>query len=226
MLAAAGFAVMLGLGCRSARAASDPLESFNRAMFDFNNAVLDRVVDPIRNSAGTSMSPTLREATHNFYNNLIEWEFVLTNLLHGDYADSAVSLERLAVNTTMGVGGVYDPATAMGLIRHDTEYGEAICRFGVPPGNYLLLPVIGPANTTSVGVIAVVFAGGYYALSMVSTWLVVFDVVTDVALGAASLQHVADRPDAGSTDLYAIQRNEYLAYLKQGCGVGAASVAN
>lgn len=225
MIAIVGLAALL-MTSRTARAADDPLESFNRAMFAFNNALLEHVVDPIAGYTGTSVSPNLRQAGYNFYNNLSEWEFVVTNLLHGDYADSAISAKRLAINTTVGIGGIFDPATATGLVRHETEYGEAICKFGVPPGSYLVLPAIGPANTTSFGVIVVVFSAGYYALGQVATWLVVFDAVTDVAVGAASLRHVGDRPDAISTDPYVVQRSEYLDYLKRGCPVGAARISN
>jgi phospholipid-binding lipoprotein MlaA len=210
----------------AARAADDPLESFNRAMFAFNNAVLEYVVDPIAGYSQTSVSPGVRQSAYNFYNNLTEWEFVITNLLHGDYADSAVSAKRLAINSTLGIGGLYDKATDMGLVRRETEYGEAICKFGVPPGSYLVLPTIGPANTTSFGVVVVVFAAGYYALGQVATWLVVFDVVTDAAVGLASLRHVGDRPDAMNADAYVAQRSEYLDYLKRGCPVGAAHIVN
>jgi phospholipid-binding lipoprotein MlaA len=210
----------------AARAADDPLESFNRAMFAFNNAVLEYVVDPVAGYSQTSVSPELRQSAYNFYNNVTEWEFVVTNLLHGDYADSVVSAKRLAINTTLGIGGLYDKATDMGLVRRETEYGEAICKFGVPPGSYLVLPTIGPANTTSFGVIVVVFAAGYYALGQVATWLLVFDAVTDAAVGLASLRHVTDRPDAIKADAYVAQRSEYLDYLKRGCPIGAAHIAN
>jgi phospholipid-binding lipoprotein MlaA len=217
---------MLLAASGAARAADDPLESFNRAMFAFNNAVLEYVVDPIAGYSQTSVSPGVRQSAYNFYNNLTEWEFVITNLLHGDYADSAVSAKRLAINSTLGIGGLYDKATDMGLVRRETEYGEAICKFGVPPGSYLVLPTIGPANTTSFGVVVVVFAAGYYALGQVATWLVVFDVVTDAAVGLASLRHVGDRPDAMNADAYVAQRSEYLDYLKRGCPVGAAHIVN
>jgi phospholipid-binding lipoprotein MlaA len=210
----------------TAYAADDALESFNRATFAFNNAVLDYVIDPIAGFSQTSVSPRLRQAGHNFYENLSEWEFVVTNLMEGNYTDSRASAERLVINTTVGVGGLFDPATGYGLTRRETEWGEAVCSFGVPPGSYLVLPLIGPANTTSFGVIAVVFAGGYVALGQIATWLVVFDVVTDVATGAASLRHVADRTDAIQHDPYVVQRSEYLAYLEHGCPIGAAGVSS
>jgi phospholipid-binding lipoprotein MlaA len=215
-------AALLFLTAGPALAAGDPLESFNRAMFSFNNALLANVVEPIGEFARTSLSPGVRQASANFYNNMTEWEFVLTNLMQGNYTDSRVSLERLAINTTLGIGGIYDKATGMGLVRHETEYGEAVCSLGIPPGSYLILPAIGPANTTSFGAAVVVFSGGYYLLGQVATWLVVFDVVTDVAVGAASLRHVADRP-AISSDPYVVQRQEYLDYINHGCAKGPAN---
>ena len=226
MLPALALTALLALPPRTARAADDPLESFNRAMFAFNNAVLEYVVDPFTAYAQTSVSPQLRQASHNFYENPSEWEFVVTNLLQGNYADSGVSAKRLAINTTLGVGGLFDPATSMGLVRRETEFGEAVCSFGVPPGSYLVLPLVGPANTTSFGIIAVVFVGAYYVLGQVATWVVVVDVVTDVAVGAASLRHVADRPDAIHSDPYVAQRREYIEYLKHGCQIGAAGLTN
>ncbi len=225
-LATLVLAALLILPASTARAAADPLEPFNRAMFAFNNALLENVVDPIAAFGETSVSPELRQISRNFYENLSEWEFIVTNLLQGNYADSRVSVERLAVNTTVGVGGLFDPATRMGLIRRETEFGEAVCSFGVPPGPYLVLPAVGPANVTSFGVIVVVFTAGYYALGQIATWLVVFDAVTDVATGAASLRHVADRPGAISDDPYVVQRQEYLEYLERGCPKGAAGIAN
>ncbi len=225
-LAVAALVVTTLLSCGGAHSAQDPLERFNRAMFTFNNAVLDHVVDPVASFADTSVSPELRQTGRNFYNNLNEWEFIVTNLLQGNYADFRVSAERLAINTTLGVGGLFDPASRFGLTRRETEFGEAVCSFGVPPGAYLVLPLAGPANTTSFGVIAVVFVGGYVALGQIATWLVVFDAVTDVATGAASLRHVADRPDTVSRDPYVAQRSEYLAYLQHGCPIGAADITN
>jgi phospholipid-binding lipoprotein MlaA len=209
-------AVLLVLATRPARAADDPLESFNRAMFSFNNALLVNVVDPIAEFAQTSLSPGVRQASSNVYNNMIEWEFVLTNLMQGNYTDSRVSLERLAINTTIGIGGIYDRAAGMGLVRRETDYSEAVCSLGIPPGSFLVLPAIGPANATSFGAAVVVFSGGYYLLGQVATWLVVFDVVTDVAVGAASLRHVTDRP-AISSDPYVVQRQEYVDYINRGC---------
>lgn len=216
-------AIMLMLTTGQAHAAYDPLEAFNRAMFRFNNALLEYVVDPIATFGDVSLSPRFRQASYNVYNNLSEWEFIFTNLLQGNYADSAVSVQRLAINTTLGIGGVFDPATDMGLLRRETEWGEAVCSFGIPPGPYLVLPAVGPANLTSFGAIAGVYIGGYYVLGQIATWLVVVDAVTDVMVGAASLRHVADRP-AIITDPYVVQRQDYLEYLRNGCPIGAADV--
>jgi phospholipid-binding lipoprotein MlaA len=215
----------IALTSGAAYAADDRLEAFNRAMFAFNNGLLDNVVDPIEGFTHTSVSPEVRRISHNFYSNMSEWEFVVTNLLKGNYADSGMSLSRMAINTTVGIGGLFDPATKWGLIsRSHPEWGEAVCSFGIPPGSYLVLPAIGPANTTSFGIIVVVFAGGYYLLGQIATWLVVVDAVTDVAVGAASLRHVADRPDLSSHDPYVIQRQDYFDYLRNGCAATTAQL--
>src|SRR5579872_983879 len=101
--------------CGSARAMSDPLEPFNRAMFAFNDALLDYVVTPVGGVAERWLSPSVREAGRNMYANLSEPEFFVTNLLQGNFRDARISLERVAVNTTWGIAGIYDRATEMGL---------------------------------------------------------------------------------------------------------------
>src|SRR6185312_8716056 len=117
----------LALGASPARAAYDPLESFNRAIFAFNDALLVHVVDPIAEFAYTSLSLGVRKAGANIYNNMTEWEFVLTNLIQGNYTESRVSLEQFVINATLGIGGIYDKAIGMGLVRRETEYSEAVC---------------------------------------------------------------------------------------------------
>lgn len=216
---------LLAISARTAQAADDPLEAFNRAMFTFNNGLLNNVVDPLRGFTHASIAPEVRQISHNFYSNMSDWEFVVTNFLKGNYADSGTSLERMAINTTVGIGGLFDPATRWGVTPNNhPEWGEAICSFGLPPGSYLVLPAIGPANTNSFGVIVVVFIGGYYLLGQIATWLVVVDVITDIGVGAASLRHVADRPDFASHDPYVIQRQDYLDYLRNGCPAAAAQL--
>ncbi len=213
------FAVALALALiPSTRAEADPLEAFNRAMFDFNNRVTDTVIQPLSNTLAAWIPASVRQAGGNVYANLTEPEFIVTNLFSGRNADAGLSAERFAVNSTLGLGGLFDPATGLGLVRRETEFGESLCAAGVPAGPYLVLPLIGPTNVASAGLLTGFFAVEWYALSLISTLLATADLVVDLSASAASLRHVADQPDMAQLDPYQIQRADYLDYLKKGCG--------
>src|SRR5262245_11397252 len=115
----------LTLGNR-AHAISDPIEPFNRAMFAFNNLLLDYIVDPASGFGQAWLSPGIRQAATNMYLNISEPEFIATNLLQGNFRDSFISLERVVVNSTIGIAGIFDPATSMGLVARQTELSEAV----------------------------------------------------------------------------------------------------
>ncbi len=215
------FAVAVALALAvspSARAKADPLEAFNRVMFDFNTQVTDHVVEPISGTVNAWISPAIRQAGSNIYANLTEPEFIVTNLFSGYNADAGLSAGRFVVNSTLGVGGLFDPATGLGLVRRETEFGESLCAAGVPTGPYLVLPLIGPTNVASAGLLTGFFAVEWYALSLISTLLATADLVVDISASAASLRHVADQPDMTQQDPYQLQRIDYLQYLKKGCG--------
>jgi phospholipid-binding lipoprotein MlaA len=216
-IALATFASGLIAWSGGARAMSDPLEPFNRAMFAFNDALLDYVVTPVGGVADRWLSPSVREAGRNMYANLSEPEFLVTNLLQGNFREARISLERVAVNTTWGIAGVYDRATEMGLVTPQPEPGEAMCGLGVPPGAYLVLPIVGPANVNSTAVLTGLWVGHLYVIGLISTTLLYADIAVDVTVGAALLRHSVDPVDAVSTDPYNVQRYEYSEYIDNAC---------
>jgi phospholipid-binding lipoprotein MlaA len=216
-LAALAFGLGLVAWSGSARAMSDPLEPFNRAMFVFNDVLLDYVVTPMGNVAETWLSPDVRQAGRNMYANLSEPEFIVTNLLQGNVREARISLERVAVNTIWGIAGVYDRATEIGLITPRPEPGEAMCGLGVPAGAYLVLPIVGPANVNSTIVLTGLWVGHLYVIGLISTTLLYADIAVDVAVGAALLRHSVDPVDAVSTDPYNVQRFEYSEYIDNAC---------
>jgi phospholipid-binding lipoprotein MlaA len=207
-----------------ARANPDPWESFNRTMFAFNNGLVDYVIEPLASTLETWTPPLVRELGSNFYANLTEPEFIVTNLFKGNHGDAAISAQRFLVNTTLGAAGLFDPATDFGLIRRETEFGESLCAAGVPVGPYLVLPAIGPTNAMSAGLITGFFTVEWYVLAMVSTLLATADLVVDLSASAASLRHAAEQPDMSNADPYVLQRAGYLRYLEKGC-VSAAPAA-
>ena len=205
-------------GAVTANPGGDPLEGFNRSMFSFNNQVVDHVIEPLSGTLRAWVPPPVREAGARFYDNLTEPEFIVTNLFSGNNADAGVSASRFAINTTLGVAGLFDPATEMGFIRRETEFGESMCRLGVPPHPFVVLPLIGPTNVWSAGLLTGFFAVEWYALSLISSLLATADLVVDISASAASLRHAADQPDMAARDPYDIQRADYLKYIEKGCG--------
>ncbi len=214
-------ALVLLLGAGGARAGDDPLEAFNRGVFGFNTAVVDHVIAPASDVFAAWMPEGVRRAGGNVYTNLTEPEFMVTNLLAGNHEEAAVSFGRFAVNSTVGLAGLYDPASALGLVRRETEFGEALCRAGVPTEPYMVLPLAGPGNAWSAGLLTGFIVGGWYLLSLISPVLATADLVLDLSASAASLRHASDQPDKDRLDPYAVQKADYRRYLDKGCGEGA-----
>ena len=217
-----GLSLTLSLAAGATRANADPLEAFNRSMFAFNNEVVDHVIEPLSGTLRAWVPPPVREAGARFYDNLTEPEFIVTNLFSGNHADAGVSASRFAINTTLGVAGIFDPATDMGFVRRETEFGESLCHLGVATQPFVVLPLIGPTNVWSAGLLTGFFAVEWYALSLISSLLATADLVVDISASAASLRHAADQPDMAATDPYDIQRAEYSQYIEKGCGAGAS----
>jgi len=202
----------------------DLLEPLNRAMFGFNSVVVDYVVDPLAEGLGAVTPGFVQRAGANVYENISEPEFVFTNLLAGHPLDAAVSVGRFAVNSTVGLAGLFDAATAIGLERCTTEVSEAMCKVGIPPGPYLVLPLIGPTNVFSGGLLGAVLAAEWYALSLVSAALAAGDAIFDVSVSVASLRHVRDLPEDQHPDHYALQQQEFWDYVKAGCAPAAGTM--
>ena len=199
----------------------DLFEPFNRAMFGFNSAVVNYVVDPVADGLGAVTPDFVQRIGTNLYENISEPEFVFTNLLAGHPADAAVSVGRFAVNSTIGIAGMFDAATPLGLERRTTEVSEAMCKVGITPGPYLLLPLIGPTNVFSGGILGAALAAEWYVLSLVSTALAAADAVFDISVSVASLRHIRDIPEDQHPDHYALQQQEFWDYVKAGCAPDA-----
>lgn len=124
----------------------DPIESFNRGVFAFNDDV-DRVVFKPAATAYRDLTPAfVRAGVGNFFNNLEDaWSFV-NNLLQLKGVAAANSFMRVGVNTVMGIGGVLDIASEARIERHQEDFGQTLGWWGMAPGPYLVLPFFGPST--------------------------------------------------------------------------------
>ena len=126
--------------------AEDPLAPLNRKVLAFNY-VLDRAVLRPASVVYRRVVPGFaRTGVRNFLNNLIEPRTVLNQCLQGKFGAASADAGRFLVNSTLGIGGLFDPAKAMGLERHREDFGQTLGRWGFGTGPYLVLPVIGPTT--------------------------------------------------------------------------------
>ena len=123
----------------------DPYEARNRAVHDFNKQV-DETLFGGNDSAGPTVDPELSALVINFADNAAGPGMVLNGLLQGDIGGAATNTLRFVLNTTIGVGGLFDPADAIGLYEDDTDFGQTLTVWGVPEGAYLELPILGPST--------------------------------------------------------------------------------
>jgi phospholipid-binding lipoprotein MlaA len=142
-------AVLLSLvACASGPQASphDPLEPFNRGVFRFNDALDVAVVKPVAMAYRDHTPTRLRQGIGNVFGNLEDVWSTVNNALQFKGRAAVDSLMRVAVNTVLGLGGLIDVASEMDIERHTKDFGHTLGSWGVPPGPYLVLPVLGPAT--------------------------------------------------------------------------------
>jgi phospholipid-binding lipoprotein MlaA len=125
---------------------SDPFERVNRATYAFNDALDRMFARPAAKAYKRVVPEPGRIAISNAMGNLEYPTTVLNSALQGKLKDAGQDLARFVVNSTIGIAGLWDPATKFGLPRHDEDFGQTLGRWGVPTGPYLVMPFFGPSN--------------------------------------------------------------------------------
>lgn len=124
----------------------DPLQTFNRGMFWFNDKLYIYVMKPVARGFRYIPEPG-RVCVSNFFNNLLAPVQGLNALLQGKMNDAGTAFGRFFINTTLGIGGLFDPALKWGNLRPvDEDFGQTLGAWGVDPGFYLVIPFLGPSN--------------------------------------------------------------------------------
>lgn len=154
ILKIAGLPLLLALaasGCATTKAPEqeanpDPFEKANRKVYGFNTAVDKHVVKPISDTYVSVTPKAVQTGVSNFFTNLSNINVILNDLLQAKFKQGFADTARFAVNTTAGVLGLFDVATRLGLEQHDEDFGQTLGVWGVAPGPYLVLPLLGPAT--------------------------------------------------------------------------------
>lgn len=147
----------------------DPWERFNRGVYRFNARFDEAIFLPVAEGYREFVPDPVRAGIHNFFANLREVGTVLNYALQGRLGQSGRSLGRLLVNTTVGVGGLFDVAARLGLPAAPTGFGDTLAHWGIDAGPYLVLPFYGPStlrdgvgSVADVGAVRGVDAWGLY----------------------------------------------------------------
>lgn len=134
---------------------SDPWEGFNRSMYRFNFYFDKYIFLPVV-SGYEFVTPTfVQERVSGFYNNLGEVQNLTNSMFQLKGMESVTTLGRFVTNSTIGIGGFFDPATSFGLERHVQDFGKTLRYWGVDSGPYLVLPFAGPSSLRDLGGLAV-----------------------------------------------------------------------
>ncbi len=203
-------------GCATGSVATDeindPFEPVNRQIHEFNKLVDSAVLRPASDVYGTVIPAEIQDIVDNSANNLDVPTHAVNQVLQGDLESAFVSALRFTVNTTIGIGGLFDPATDLGLFESPTDFGETMGVWGVAEGPYLELPFLGGStvrDTIGMGVDFAIDPLRYVIPSPEREYLFVLKGV-DLIGDRYSYRDLVDVLLYESADSYAAQRITYL----------------
>jgi phospholipid-binding lipoprotein MlaA len=205
---------------------NDPLEPLNRQIFAFDMFLDQWLIKPFAQVYHNIVPDPGKDAIRNFLGNLHEPVIFANDVLQTEFTRAGWTAERFALNSTIGVGGVFDVATRWGIEKQSGDFGQTLAHYGVPEFFYLVLPVLGPSNPRDlVGMVADGYADPFSYLA--------YDYGADVATysrwGAEGIdqreQNLGNLDDLqkNAIDLYAEIRSLYRQHRAAELRHGAAA---
>lgn len=161
------FLLFIGLcGCASNKMTDSDagvLEQYNRAMFEFNNKIDKYVVRPVAKGYRAVTNKYVRSRVTNFFDNIGEPISAVNHVLQGEFSSSGSNVGRFVINSTLGVIGLFDVASSVGLERDKTGFDETMATWCVPDGPFVVLPIMGPSTPrATVGFVADAYSSPLY----------------------------------------------------------------
>ena len=124
----------------------DPFEDVNRVVYGFNEAVDDNLLEPVSRAYKDRVPEVAQDGVSNFFGNLRDVSTLANQILQFKPVESAETFGRILVNSTIGLGGLFDVASDMGLTTDDEDFGQTMGVWGVEEGPYVVLPLLGPST--------------------------------------------------------------------------------
>ncbi|QGZ96075.1 MlaA family lipoprotein [Terricaulis silvestris] len=165
---------------------ADPWEGFNRQMFAIHEGVDKAVLEPVARGYRAITPRPVRQGVLNLLRNLRGPVIFANDVLQGEFSRAGTTAVRFGVNSTIGIAGIFDPATSMGLDRHDEDFGQTLAVWGVDSGPYLFIPLMGPTTLRD-------GAGSIVDVGIDPLTYADFDEADDVRIARVILSGVAAR---------------------------------
>lgn len=206
------FVLVAAAACSTVQTPStaDPYESMNRSVFTFNDALDRAIVKPVAKGYQAALPSPVRGCITNFFSNVGDVFIGINNLLQGKVKDAGGDFCRVALNSTVGILGLFDVATDLGLPKHNEDFGQTFGRWGADAGPYLVLPVFGPSSVRD--------GAGFVMDSLTNPLRQVDDtavrnslVGTRIVDQRSELLSTTDTVDSLALDRYSFVRDAYLA---------------
>ena len=207
----------------SPTSAEECFEGVSRAMFKFNHALDKAIFKPVAKGYRALPVP-IRKGTGNAVDNLRSLLTLSNHVLQGDFREAGTTAGRFAINTTVGILGIFDPATKMGLNDYDKEdYGQTLGSWGFGEGCYVVLPVLGPSTARDAIASIANFTGGdaWYNITVRNDTHYVSDFDYYFSRGSTGVDFLAknlgalENLEENSIDFYASVKSLYLQERKQ-----------
>tara|TARA_Y100000748_G_scaffold299985_1_gene297732 strand:- start:565 stop:1254 length:690 start_codon:yes stop_codon:yes gene_type:complete len=202
------FTLILSSCSTTGSSKNDPLEPMNRAIFQFNEVVDDNILEPVAKTYRYVTPDPIETGVSNFFSNLGEVSTIANDVFQFKFKQAGYDFIRFSLNTTIGVFGIFDVATSVGLKKNKEDFGQTLGYWGIPQGPYLVLPFFGASTFRD--------APGLYADMQVSP---VQQLDNEEALALNALNAISTRArllratkilDTAAKDKYIFIRESYL----------------
>jgi phospholipid-binding lipoprotein MlaA len=189
--------------------ANDPIEPVNRGIFWFNDKLDVYALEPTARAWHWAVPDPAERMFENFFDNLRFPIVVVNNLLQGKAEAGGITTARFLMNSSIGIGGLFDPASDVGLEPHPEDFGQTLGWWGAPPGPYLMFPFFGPSNVRDTGGQVVDYFITVYPY-FVNSWVLFGGGVVRTLNGRAQILDEVTSAREASLDYYTFVRNAYF----------------